>query len=189
MADTQELKGMRIAIIASDMFEEAELRDPRQALLDAGAETDIISEKPGYITAANHFDKGKEYEVNATFDEVDASDYDALLLPGGALNADFIRVNPDAQKFVQEMDEAGKVIASICHAAWLLVSARLVEGRKLTSYHTIADDIRNAGGKWSDQAVVIDNNWVSSRQPSDIPEFNQALIMLLIESKVLMPAM
>ena len=189
MSTTKELQGMLIAILATDMFEEAELKEPRQAMEDAGAETHLISVKGGDIVSANHFDKGRKYDVDATFEEVEAADYDAVLLPGGALNADFLRVDPHAQYFVAEMDEAGKPIAFICHAPWLLVSADLVHGRKLTSYHTIADDIRNAGGKWLDQAVVIDNNWISSRQPSDIPKFNEAMIKLFAELYHLIPAM
>lgn len=184
----QSLKGMRIAIIACDMVEEAELVDPRQVLDDAGAITQLISPKPGKIIAANHFDKGDEYAVDATLDKVAPTDYDALLLPGGALNADFVRVDPKAQQFVQQFDEAGKPIAFICHAPWLLVSADLVEGRRLTSFHTIADDIRNAGGEWLDKQVVVDDNWVSSRKPSDIPAFNKAMLALFAEAKANPPS-
>lgn len=169
---------MRIAILATDMVEEIELVEPRQALEAAGAETDLIAPKGSEIIAANHFDKSETYPVDATLDEVEPTDYDAVLLPGGALNADMLRIEPRAQYFVQQMDEAGKPIAVICHGPWLLVSAGLVDGRTLTSYHTIADDITNAGGDWLDKAVVTDNNWVSSRKPDDLPQFNTAMIQL-----------
>ena len=112
-----------------------------------------------------------------------AGDYDAVLLPGGALNADALRVEKAAQEFVREIDRAKKPIAVICHGPWLLVSAGLVKGRTLTSYHTIQDDIRNAGGKWEDEEVVRDGNWVSSRQPSDIPAFNREMLALFAQAK------
>lgn len=174
----KSLTGMRVAILATDMVEESELVDPRQALEDAGAETDLIAPKEGEILSATHFDKSEAYPVDATLDEVESTDYDAVLLPGGVYNADQLRVDPHAQSFIQQIDEAGKPIAVICHGAWLLVSAGLVERRTLTSYHTIADDIINAKGDWVDKEVVVDENWVSSRRPDDIPQFNIAMINL-----------
>lgn len=176
------LKGMKIAILATDMVEESELLEPRQALEDAGAETQLIAPKEGVIITANHFDKSETVAVDATLEEVEPTEFDAVLLPGGALNADQLRVEPLAQKFVEEIDEAGKPIAVICHAPELLVSAGLTEGRQLTSYHTIADDIQNAGGEWLDKAVVIDDNWVSSRKPADIPQFIEAMIKLFADT-------
>jgi protease I len=128
-----------------------------------------------------HDEKSEKFAVDATLDAADPNDFDAVLLPGGALNADSLRVEEAAQAFIGTVDEAGKPIAVICHAPWLLVSAGLVDGRKLTSYHTIQDDIRNAGGDWSDSEVVRDENWVSSRQPSDIPAFNREMIKLFAE--------
>lgn len=178
---SQKLSGMRIAILATDMVEEIELVEPRVALERAGAETDLIAPHDGEIITANHFDKSEAYPVDATLDEVEDIDYDAVLLPGGALNADFMRVHPLAQQFVQAMDEAGKPIAVICHGAWLLASAGLVDGRTLTSYHTIADDIINAGGEWLDRPVVEDENWVSSRKPDDIPQFNEAMVKVFAQ--------
>lgn len=177
----KSLAGMRIAILATDMVEEIELVDPRQALEDAGAETDLIAPKVGEIISATHFDKSEAYPVDATLDEVEPTDYDAVLLPGGVVNADMLRADPRAQQFVQHMDEAGKPIAVICHGAWLLVSAGLADGRTLTSYHTIADDIMNAGGEWVDRATVVDENWISSRRPDDIPQFNVAMINLFAQ--------
>jgi protease I len=177
-----QLDGVKVAILATNMVEEAELTEPREALEAAGAETVLIAPKEGEVISANHFDQSESYAVDATLEEVEADDFDALLLPGGALNADHLRVDPHAQRFVQAMDSAGKPIAVICHGPWLLISAGLVDGRKLTSYHTIADDIRNAGGEWLDKSVVIDGNWLSSRQPDDLPEFNDAMINIFAES-------
>ena len=180
MAD-KNLQGMRVAILATDGVEDAELKDPRKALDDAGAKTTLIAPKAGKVHSLNHSDKAWQYNVDQTLDEVRADQFDAVLLPGGALNADTLRVHPRAQEFVREMNQAGKPIAFICHAPWLLVSAGLAKGRSMTSYHTIQDDIRNAGGKWQDEEVVRDKNWVSSRQPSDIPAFNRTMIELFSE--------
>lgn len=179
----RNLQGMRVAILATDGVEDAELREPRKALEEAGAKTTLFAPKSGKISSMNHQDKAAQYDVDRTLEEADAGEFDAVLLPGGALNADTLRVQPRAQQFVQQMDEAGKPLAIICHAPWLLISADLVRGRTLTSYHTIQDDVRNAGGKWQDEEVVRDRNWVTSRQPSDIPAFNRAVIELFSESR------
>src|SRR5207237_3976810 len=125
-----------------------------------------------------HHDKTSQFDVDMRLDQADPAKFDAGLLPGGALNADTLRVHPGAQQFVRNLDEQGRPIAVICHGPWLLISADLVRGRTMTSYHTIQDDVRNAGGKWQDEEVVRDKNWVSSRQPSDIPAFNAAMIEL-----------
>jgi len=178
MADKATLQGLRVAILATDGVEDPELKDPRKALDDAGAKTTLIAPKAGKIYSMKHHDKAAQYNVDQTLDQVRAEQFDAVLLPGGALNADTIRVHPRAQEFVREMNQSGKPIAFICHAPWLLVSAGLAKDRSMTSYHTIQDDIRNAGGKWQDEEVVQDKNWVSSRQPSDIPAFNRAMIDL-----------
>jgi len=183
MADNKNLQGMRVAILATDGVEHVELREPRKALDAAGATTTLFAPKAGKIISMNHMDKADNFDVDSTLEEADASQFDAVLLPGGALNADTLRVHPRAQQFVRDMDEAGKPLAVICHAPWLLVSAGLVRGRTLTGYHTIQDDIRNAGGKWQDAEVVRDKNWVTSRQPSDIPAFNRVLIELFAEHR------
>jgi len=172
---------MRVAILANDGVEQAELVQPRQALEDAGAETVLIAPKSGQIQAMNHDEKGEKFPVDQTLEQTDPNRFDAVLLPGGALNADTLRVQPAAQKFVQAIDHSGKPIAVICHAPWLLISAQLVSGHKMTSYHTIQDDVRNAGANWVDQEVVRDGRWVSSRQPSDIPAFNREMIALFGE--------
>src|ERR1041385_332689 len=177
------IKGMRVAILAMDGVEKAELTEPRKALEQAGAQTTLFSPKKGKIQSLNHMDRADEIDVEATLDQADPENFDAVLLPGGAVNADHLRVQPRAQEFVRAMDRQGKPIAVICHGPWLLVSAGLLKGRRLTSYHTIQDDIRNAGGNWQDSEVVRDSNWVSSRQPSDIPMFNRAMIELFTEKK------
>ena len=177
----QELSGMKVAIIATQDFEESELTEPRKALEAAGAKAVVISQKPGKIQAVRHDEKSIQVDVDMTFDQVQASEFDAVQIPGGALNADTLRVVPEAQEFVREMDRNGKPIAVICHGPWLLVSAGLVRGRKMTSYHTIQDDLRNAGAQWQDSECVRDRNWVSSRQPSDLPAFNREMIRLFAE--------
>lgn len=183
MPAPKDLSNFRVAILATDGVEDAELRDPKEALEQAGATTILIAPKKDAIQSFKHFDKKDKFEVGMTLAEADAKDFDAVLLPGGALNADTMRVQPQAQEFVREMDRQGKPIAVICHAPWLLVSSGLTRGRTMTSYHTIQDDIRNAGAKWQDAEVVRDRNWVSSRQPSDIPAFNRAMIDLFTEKK------
>lgn len=174
----KSLQGMRVAILATDGVEDAELREPRKALDEAGAHTTLLAPKEGTIQSFKHQDKADKFQVDDMLANADPSKFDAVLLPGGALNADTMRVQPTAQEFVREMDRQGKPIAMICHAPWLLISAGCVRGRAITSYHTIQDDVRNAGAQWQDQEVVRDRNWVSSRQPSDIPAFNRAMIEL-----------
>ena len=177
------LPPMRIAILATDGFEESEMMLPRAALEQAGAKTVLISPKDNQIQAMKHHDKTRKVDVDLLLADADPGDYSAVLLTGGALNADALRVEKAAQEFVREMDRARKPIAVICHGPWLLVSANLVKGRTLTSYHTIQDDIRNAGGNWNDEEVVGDANWVSSRQPSDIPAFNREMLALFSQAK------
>ena len=172
------VKGMRVAILVLDDFEQVELTEPRKALDEAGAITQIISAKPGQVQGFNHDQKGNSFPVDLTFEQAAPDDFDALLLPGGALNADKLRMEEKARSFVRAFDEAAKPMAVICHAPWLLVSAGLVHSRTLTSYYTLQDDIRNAGGKWVDQEVVRDGNLVTSRQPDDIPAFNREMLDL-----------
>lgn len=178
-----QLTGVRVAVLATDGFEESELTIPCQALRAAGAQVDIISLKKGKIQAFKHHDKSIQVDVDRTLDECKPEEYQALMLPGGALNADAARIEPKVQKFVRSFQESNKPIAAICHAAWILVSAGIVRNRSLTSYKTIQDDIRNAGGNWRDQEVVVDGNWVTSRQPSDLPTFNREMIRVFSESR------
>lgn len=177
-----DLSDLRVAALVTDGFEEVELLEPLKVLQDAGAQVDIIAPHRGNVLGFRHDDKGKTVLADHTIEEAAPGDYDALLLPGGALNADALRVDPHAQAFVRNIQDAGKPIAVICHGPWLLVSAGLVTGRRLTSYYTIRDDIRNAGGDWVDQEVVEDANWVSSRQPSDLPAFNRAMLKLFAQA-------
>ncbi|HEX6513537.1 MAG TPA: type 1 glutamine amidotransferase domain-containing protein [Chloroflexota bacterium] len=178
MAD-KPLEGMRVAILCATDFEQSEMTEPRKALQEAGGETVLVSPKPGEIEGMKHDVKQDKFTVDMVIDQADPDQFDGVLLPGGARNADALRVIPDAQNFVRAFQERHKPIAVICHAPWLLVSAGLARGRKLTSYHTIRDDMRNAGAEWVDQEVVVDDNLVTSRQPSDIPAFNREMIALL----------
>jgi protease I len=174
-----DMKEKRVAVLATDGFEESELTEPVKALREAGATVHIVSQKREPIQAFKHYDKSIKVDVDKTLDEVSAERYDAVLLPGGALNADAMRTDPKAQQFVRQMNASGKPIAAICHAPWLLVSAGLANGRTLTSWPTIADDLRNAGARWVDREVVVDENLVTSRGPKDIPAFNNAMLGLL----------
>ncbi|MEN6521048.1 MAG: type 1 glutamine amidotransferase domain-containing protein [Armatimonadota bacterium] len=175
------LDGKKVAILVADDFEQVELTEPRKALSYAGAQTFIVSPAEGQVQGVNHDKPADKFNVDVPLNDANADDFDALLLPGGALNPDQLRANDKAKEFVRQFDEAGKPIAVICHAPWTLVSAGLVKGRTLTSYHTIKDDIVNAGGNWVDQEVVVDNNWVTSRSPRDLPAFNQAMVQLFSE--------
>jgi protease I len=170
------LAGMRVAMIATDLFEQAELIEPKKALEQAGAKVTVISPKQGEIQGVQHDKKDQKVKVDLALDQANAADFEAVMLPGGAMNADALRMERKAQEFVQNIERAGKPIAVICHGPWLLVSAGLVRGRKMTSYHTIQDDLKNAGAEWHDETVIRDKNWVSSRKPDDIPAFNREMI-------------
>jgi protease I len=180
--DIDRLKGLRVAIVVTDAFEQIEMVDPRTALEVAGAETTLIAPTPGEVRGMKHGEKSDTFTVERILAEVDPDDFDALLLPGGALNSDKLRVEKKAQQLVRAFDQAGKPMAVICHAPWLLVSAGIVKGRTLTSYHTIQDDIRNAGGTWVDRPVVRDRNLVTSRKPADLGAFDAAMIELFAEA-------
>ena len=177
------LANVRVAILATNDFEESEMTEPRHALKEAGAQTSLLAPKPGKLQAMKHDVKTDLFDVDLTLDQANPDDFDAVVLPGGALNADALRVDKKAQEFIRSIDEAGKPVAVICHGSWLLVSAGLTKGRTLTSYHTIQDDIRNAGGQWVDREVVRDRNWISSRQPADLPAFNREMITVFGETK------
>lgn len=166
-------------MLVTDGFEEAELLEPTKALRDAGATVEIISEKKEPLQAFKHHQPSIKIDVDKTFDQASPDEYDAVLLPGGALNADRIRAVEKAQQFVKRMNDEGKPMAVICHAPWLLVSSGLAKDRRLTSWPTIEDDLRNAGAQWVDREVVVDRNLVTSRGPKDIPAFNEAFESLL----------
>jgi protease I len=171
-----ELTGKRVAILATDMFEQVELVEPRKALDDAGAETEIVSLESGEIQGFNHYDKADKFPVDKTVDEVSADDYDALMLPGGVGNPDTLRMHENAVHFVRSFFEAGKPVGAICHAPWMLVEADVVRGRPVTSWPSLKTDIRNAGGDWQDKQVIVDDGLVTSRKPADIPAFNEKII-------------
>ena len=177
-----ELDNKRVAVLVTDGFEEVELTEPAKALGEAGAKIDIIAPHPGRIQAFKHHDKSITVPVDRTFEEANSADYDALLLPGGALNADAMRANPQVQQFIRTFASSGRPMAVICHAPWELISAGVARGRTMTSYHTIQDDVRNAGAHWEDREVVVDGNLVTSRQPSDIPAFNREMITLFAQA-------
>jgi len=179
------LTDFRVAVLATDGFEESELTEPVKALRDAGAQVTILSLKPGQIQGVRHdLDKTVKVQVDRAIRDASAEEFDAVHLPGGTVNADSLRRVPEVQAFLRAMEYAGKPLTAICHAAWELVSAGLVRGRTLTSYHTIQDDVRNAGGDWVDRVVVEDGNWVTSRKPDDLPAFNQAMLHLFSRSHV-----
>jgi len=182
MAEKQ-LSGVKVAVIATDGVEQVELLEPVKALEKAGAEAKVIAPRPGKIQGFKHFDKADQISVDLTLDRANPADFDAVLLPGGALNADALRMEKKAQDFVRQIDRAGKPIAVICHGPWLLVSTGLTRGRVLTSWPTVQDDIRNSGAKWEDREVLRDGNWVSSRKPADLPAFNREMIKVFAEVK------
>lgn len=178
-----DLSGKKVAILVDNYFEQTEFTEPLQALKAAGASVEVIAAEPenGKVQGLNHVDKGERFDFDKTLAEADIDDYDALVLPGGAINADHLRMQDKARDWVRKVTEAGKPLAVICHAPWVLASAGLAKGRKLTSYFTIQDDMRDAGAEWVDQAVVIDGNIITSRQPDDIPAFNNALISMMAQ--------
>jgi protease I len=180
-----KLTDFRVAVLATDGFEESELTEPVKALKEAGAQVTIVSLKPGQIQGVRHdLDKTINVKVDRSIRDVSAAEFDAVHLPGGTVNADSLRMVPEVRTFLRAMQNAGKPLSAICHAPWELVSAGLVRGRTLTSYHTIQDDVRNAGGDWIDREVVEDGNWVTSRQPDDLPAFNRAMLGLFSRSLV-----
>jgi protease I len=179
----QKLAGKKIAILAADMFERVELEQPKQALEDAGAKTEIVSIHDGEIQGFDHFEPANKVKVDKTVEEVSASDYDALLVPGGVGNPDQLRGDENAVNFVRDFVESKKPLAVICHGPWVLVEAGVVRGRTLTSWPTLQTDIKNAGGTWVDKEVVVDDGIVTSRKPDDIPAFNKKMIEEFAEGR------
>jgi protease I len=175
------LTGKRVAILVTDGFEQIEMTSPREALEEHGAKSVLIAPKSGEVQGFKHHDKKDKFDVDLTLAKADPADFDAVLLPGGVINADAIRIDKQAQRFVQEMDRAGKPIAVICHGPWLLISAGLARGRTITSWPTLQDDLRNAGAVWKDEECIRDRNWVSSRKPDDLPAFNREMKKLIEE--------
>jgi protease I len=171
-----KLKGKKIAILVADGFEQVELTEPKKALEEAGAETQIVSPMDKKVKGWNHTEWGDEFQVDLPLSKANADNFDALLLPGGVMNPDKLRRNEQALQFVRSFFNSGKPVAAICHGPWTLIDAGVVKGRKVTSYETIQTDLKNAGAEWSDQEVVTDNGLITSRKPDDIPAFNKKII-------------
>jgi protease I len=171
-----ELRGKRIAILVADGFEQVEMTDPRKALDEAGAKTEIVSPMHGEVQGWNHHEKGRKFHVDVELNSADPNSYDALLLPGGVVNSDYLRTVPLAVQFVRSFVGDQKPVAAICHGPWLLVEADVVRGRTVTSWPSLKTDLRNAGANWVEQEVVVDNGIVTSRKPGDLPMFNRKMI-------------
>jgi protease I len=171
-----ELNGMKVAVLATDGVEQVELDRPWQVLEEAGAQPELVSLEAGKITAYDHIDKGDEKPVDAVVSDADPDDYAALVLPGGVINGDFVRADADAVAFVKSFFDAGKPVAAICHAPWVLAEADVVRGRRMTSWPSLQTDLRNAGADWVDEEVVVDGNLVTSRKPDDLDAFGAAMV-------------
>ncbi|AUC85487.1 protease [Polaribacter sp. ALD11] len=179
----ENLKRKTVAILATNGFEESELREPKKALEEAGAEVHIVSLESGEIKSWNDGNWGKTYKVDKTLDEVSQKDYNALMLPGGVINPDLLRNNGKAVSFVKSFFENHKPVGAICHGPWLLVEADVLKDRNVTSYSSIKTDLINAGANWSDEEVVVDQGLVTSRNPDDLPAFNAKLVEEVYEGK------
>jgi protease I len=172
----KDLSNLKVAILVAEGFEQQEMTEPRKALDGAGATTQIVSPNQGEVQGWKHFDKADKFPVDVPLDQANADDFDALLLPGGVANPDQLRMKPEAVQFVKSFFDAGKPVAVICHGPWTLIDAGVVKGRTITSWPSLKADLINAGAKWVDEEVVVDNGLVSSRKPADIPAFNRKMI-------------
>ena len=182
-----ELNGKKIAILVTTGFEQSELFEPRTALQNAGAQVDVVSLKKEAVRAWNHKDWGEEIDVDLHIDEAGVDAYDALVLPGGLMNPDYLRMDERAVSFVRNFARTGKPIGAICHGPWMLIEAELVGGRKMTSYPSLHTDLINAGALWVDEPVVIDGNLVTSRRPDDLPAFCDAMIKTIARAQSVRP--
>ena len=178
-----KLDGKRVAVLVADGFEQVEMTEPRAALDNEGAETQIVSPAGKQVQGMNHANKGDKFDVDVPLEEARPEEFDALLIPGGLMNPDELRSNTDALEFVRHFFREGKPVAAICHAPWVLIDAGVVRGRKLTSWERIQTDVKNAGGNWVNEEVVVDNGLVTSRKPDDIPAFNRKMIEEFCEGK------
>lgn len=177
------LQGRRVAVLATDGFEQSELEKPVEALRAEGAEVEIVSPKPGRIQGYEHHDKGRSVGVDQVLQSADAGSYDAIVLPGGVINPDALRLEPKAIDFVRSFAKAGKPIAAICHGPWTLINAEAVDGRKMTSWPSLQVDLKNAGAEWVDQEVVVDRGLVTSRKPDDLPAFCEKMVEEFAEGR------
>jgi deglycase len=171
-----KLDGKKVAILVANFFEQVEMTKPRAALLEAGAEVKTVSPDKGQIQGMNHEKLGETFDVDLALDDARPEEFDALMIPGGTMNPDTLRSTPEALEFTRHFFREGKPVAAICHAPWVLIDAKVVRGRKLTSWPAIQTDVKNAGGDWVDSEVVVDNGLVTSRKPDDIPAFNRKMI-------------
>lgn len=171
-----ELKGKKIAILATNGFEQSELEIPRDRLKKAGADVDVVSLTAGEIKGWDKKDWGRPVKVDKTLDQVSASEYDAVVLPGGQINPDLLRVEPKALKLIKDIFDAKKIVAAVCHAPWLLIETGIARGRRITSYNSIRTDVANAGAKWEDSEVVVDQGVITSRNPGDLEAFSAKII-------------
>jgi protease I len=174
-----DLRGKKVAVLVDNYFEESEFTEPIKDLKAAGATIEIVAPKVGPLQAMNHAEISETYHAEKSLDDVKIDEYDALLIPGGAVNADQLRMNDKARIWVKKFLDMGRPVAVICHGPWVLASAGIAKDRRLTSFFTIQDDMRNAGAQWVDEEVVIDGNLITSRQPDDIPAFDKALITMM----------
>jgi protease I len=178
-----KLRGRRIAFLATDMVEQVELTEPWKAVEAEGAEAELVSLEEGEIQAFNHYDRADTFEVDRTVEEARADDYDGLVIPGGVGNPDTMRLDENAVDFVRQFFEQGKPVGVICHGPWMLVEAGVVRGRTVTSWPSLRADIRNAGGSWVDEEVVVDTGLVTSRKPGDLPAFNRKIVEEFAEGR------
>jgi protease I len=176
------LQGKAVALLVTDGFEQVELTEPKAALEESGATVHIIAPKEGHVQGWNHTEKGDSFAVDAKLATARPADYWAVVLPGGVINADHIRMDPDAVEFVRDFNGKGKIIAAICHGAWLLIEADAVDGKRVTSYPSLRTDLRNAGAEWVDEEVVLDDHLITSRMPADLPAFNEAIVDMLAKA-------
>lgn len=180
---SKELIGRRVAILVADGFEQVELTEPRAALEKAGAATSIVSPNEDEVKGWQHTEWGDTFEVDVSLEDAQPQDFDALLLPGGVINPDKLRIVPEAIEFIRGFIRTGKPVAAICHGPWTLIDAEAVRGRTITSWPSLKTDLRNAGAKWVDEEVVVDNGIVTSRKPDDIPAFNRKMIEEFAEGR------
>src|SRR5271165_3719688 len=180
---TEKLTGKKIAILATDGFEQVELTEPKKALEAAGATTEVVAPKSGGIRGWKFKEWGDTAKVNKTLDQAKVADYDALVLPGGVINPDHLRMDPKAVKFVKEFAESGKPVAAICHGPWTLIEAGVVKGRKMTSWPSLKTDLTNAGGQWVDKEVVVDKGLITSRKPDDLAAFSEKIIEMVSDRR------
>lgn len=178
-----QLDGMKVAILVDNGFEQVELTQPRQALEQAGARASIVSPQDGKVRGWNHTEWGESLPVDVPLERARAEEFEALLLPGGVMNPDFLRIKPRAVEFVKAFFDAGKPVAVICHGPWTIIEAGAAQGRRIASWPSLKTDLRNAGAEWVDREAVVDGNLVSSRKPDDIPAFNREMIALFAEAR------